>query len=216
MEQDSFNKLIANATGNPFSLTQTEEEELANLAALELLNPKQQAFCQYYVECFNAAKAALDAGYSPTSCASIGYSLLRRPEVQAYIESLRQIKSHKYRHTVLDELSSLYQQCKQGEIQYSVQKDEDGTMIAKPIMRQNADGTLVPHTSTPNYKIALDTLRTLAEYTIPKPTNPLTEANNKLQIANNYIQKNTFVNKEQSKIMQDHINSVINKSNKQK
>ena len=63
----TFGELICNATGNPFALNQTEEEELRNLQALEVLTPKQQAFCQNYAKSFNAAKAAEEAGYSITS-----------------------------------------------------------------------------------------------------------------------------------------------------
>lgn len=205
----TFNQLIANATGNPFSLTQSEEEELANLTALELLTPKQQAFCQYYIKSFNAAKAAADAGYSVHSAASIGYALLKRPEVQSYIESLRQIEAHKYRHTVLDQLADLYQCTKQGDIQYTLQKDDDGNTIAVPIMRQNPDGTFTPHRSAPQYKIALDALKTMAEYTLPKPEQPVQD---KLAVANKYIQNNTYINPSNpktNKLIKDHINKVI-------
>ena len=205
-DDGSFNKLIANATSNPFSLTQSEEEELASLTALELLTPKQQAFCQAYVESFNVAKAAADAGYSVTSCAAIGYALLKRPEVQAYIEALREIKSHKYRHTILDQLAELYQDTKQGDVEYVIQKDDDGNTIAVPIMRVNPDGTLTPHRGKPQYKIALEALRTMAEYTLPKPTVDPTE---RLQVANNYIQKNTYITNNQKKTIQDHIHNVI-------
>lgn len=204
----TFNQLIANATGNPFSLTQSEDEELANLIALELLTPRQQAFCQAYVKCFNAAKAASDAGYSATVCASIGYALLKRPEVQSYIESLRQIESHKYKYTILDQLSDLYQQTKQGDIQYTYKKDDDGNTIAVPIMRQNPDGTFTPHRDKPQYKIALDALKTMAEYTLPKPQDPVQD---KLAVANKYIQNNTYINNDskQSKLIKDHISKVI-------
>lgn len=205
-DDGSFNSLIAKATGNPFSLSQTEEEELANLTALELLTPKQQAFCQAYVKSFNVAKAASDAGYSVTSCAAIGYALLKRPEVQSYIEALRQIESHKYRYTILDQLADLYQSAKQGDIQYAIKKDDDGNTIATPIMRENPDGTLTPHRDKPEYKIALEALRTMAEYTLPKPTIDPTE---RLQVANNYIQKNTYITNNQKKVIKDHINKVL-------
>lgn len=206
-DADSFNQLIGKATGNPFSLTQSEEEELANLTALELLTPKQQAFCQAYVKCFNAAKAASDAGYSATSCAAIGYALLKRPEVQSYIEALRQIESHKYRYTILDQLADLYQNTKQGDVQYTTQKDEDGNTIAVPIMRQQPDGTFTPHRGKPEYKIALEALRTMAEYTLPKP-----EANvqDKLITANKYVQNNTYITNNQKKTIKEHISKVIN------
>lgn len=204
---DDYNKKLANATDNPFALVKSEEEELVALTALELLTPKQRKFCEEYIKSFNAAKAASDAGYSVVSSASIGYSLLRRPEVQAYIEALREINSHKYRHTILDQLAGLYDTAKEGDIEYQIVKDEDGMMVARPIMRENPDGTITVHRSKPNYKIALDTLKTMAEYTLPKPE---TSTNDKLAIANKYIQNNTYISNNQQSKIQDHINKVIN------
>lgn len=202
-----YNNKLANATGNPFALTQSDEEELATLTALELLNNKQRKFCEEYIKSFNAAKAASDAGYSITSSASIGYALLRKPEVQAYIEALREINSHKYRHTILDQLSVLYDTAKEGDIEYQIVKGEDGVAIAKPIMRENPDGTITVHRSRPNYKIALDTLRTMAEYTLPKPQSP---TDDKLAVANKYIQNNTYISNNDQQRIQEHINKVIN------
>lgn len=203
----NYDKKLADATGNPFALVKSEEEELAALTALELLTEKQRFFCEEYVTCFNAAKAAADAGYSITSCASIGYALLRKPEVQAYIEALREINSHKYRHTVLDQLSNLYDSAKEGEVEYQIVKNEDGMAVARPIMRENPDGTITVHRGKPNYKIALDTLRTMAEYTLPKPES---STNDKLAVANKYIQNNTYISNNQQAKIQDHINKVIN------
>lgn len=214
-DQAKFNKHLQQVTDNPFAMTQSAEEEEAALLASELLRPKQQKFCEEYVKSFNAAKAAADAGYSVQSASSIGYALLRKPEVQAYIESLRQINSHKYRHTVLDELHDLYTQAKVGQIKYTTTVTDDGITIAKPIMAELPDGTLTPLRDTPNFKIALDALRTMAEYTIPKPTT--LSPTDKLAIANKYIQNNTYIANNnpntqgvKQSLINSHIDSVIN------
>lgn len=46
------------------------------------LTPKQVRFVDKYITCFNASKAALEAGYSPASARSIGPELLQNPKVK--------------------------------------------------------------------------------------------------------------------------------------
>ena len=46
------------------------------------LNSKQQMFVDSYLQCFNATKAALDAGYSEKSAHAIGWENLRKPEIK--------------------------------------------------------------------------------------------------------------------------------------
>lgn len=222
---NNFNNIINKIVDNPFGQLQSQEEEEALLLASQLLTRKQQTFCEYYVKSFNAAKAAADAGYSIQSASAIGYALLKKPEIQAYIESLRQINSHKYQHTVIDELFSLYQQAKGGQIVYQLPNKYgnnnnsdnndsiDDIPIARPIMVLNTDGTISPLREKPDFKVALEALRTIAEYTIPKAT-PDGQANNKLAIANKYIQNNTYLQQSpqqqlQQQLIQQHINKVI-------
>lgn len=52
------------------------------------LTPKQQKFCDAYVggANFNATRAAIMAGYSERSAASIGWENLRKPEIKAYLQ----------------------------------------------------------------------------------------------------------------------------------
>ena len=55
------------------------------------LNSKQQMFVDSYLQCFNATKAALDAGYSENTAAEIGYENLRKPQIeQAISKRLKQ------------------------------------------------------------------------------------------------------------------------------
>ena len=53
-----------------------------------LLNVRQKAFCEYYVECGNATEAAKKAGYSEKTAYSIGQRLLKKVEIKNYIKAL--------------------------------------------------------------------------------------------------------------------------------
>lgn len=50
------------------------------------LTPKQELFISYYVQHFNATKAAKQAGYSEDTAYSIGWENLRKPEILEAIE----------------------------------------------------------------------------------------------------------------------------------
>lgn len=49
------------------------------------LSNKQQLFIESYLQCFNATKAALDAGYSENTASEIGYENLRKPQIEEAI-----------------------------------------------------------------------------------------------------------------------------------
>lgn len=50
------------------------------------LNPKQQAFADYYIELASAEQAALKAGYSKAYARGKAYTLLANVGIKAYIE----------------------------------------------------------------------------------------------------------------------------------
>ena len=50
-----------------------------------MLTNRQQAFCDEYLATLNATQAAINAGYSPNSAASIAAENLRKPEIEEYI-----------------------------------------------------------------------------------------------------------------------------------
>ncbi|PGZ45708.1 terminase small subunit [Bacillus anthracis] len=50
------------------------------------LTPKQQAFCDYYIETGNATEAAKKAGYSQKTAKEMGNENLSKPHLKAYIE----------------------------------------------------------------------------------------------------------------------------------
>lgn len=51
----------------------------------QTLNAKQIKFIESYLIHFNATKAAIEAGYSEKSAATIGAENLRKPEIKKYI-----------------------------------------------------------------------------------------------------------------------------------
>lgn len=53
------------------------------------LNPKQQQFVVEYLVDLNATQAAIRAGYSPKTAGVQGFDLLKKPEIAAAIETLR-------------------------------------------------------------------------------------------------------------------------------
>lgn len=53
------------------------------------LSPKQQRFCEEYLVDLNATQAAVRAGYSKKTAGQIGFEQLRKPDVQAHINTLR-------------------------------------------------------------------------------------------------------------------------------
>jgi phage terminase small subunit len=53
---------------------------------MQALTVKEKRFADIYLTCFNASKSAREAGYSKTSCGTIGYEVLRKPHVSMYIQ----------------------------------------------------------------------------------------------------------------------------------
>ena len=53
------------------------------------LKPRQERFCQRFVECANAAAAARAAGYTAQSARNAGYRLLRHPQIAARIAAIQ-------------------------------------------------------------------------------------------------------------------------------
>ena len=53
------------------------------------MNERQKRFCEFYAENPDGTDAAIKAGYSPRTAASIGSENLRKPELLAYIRELQ-------------------------------------------------------------------------------------------------------------------------------
>lgn len=56
-------------------------------AAKSGLNDQQQKFCDQYLIDFNGTQAAIRVGYSKKTASSIAHELLKKPEIQAYLQS---------------------------------------------------------------------------------------------------------------------------------
>jgi phage terminase small subunit len=55
----------------------------------EEFTEKEKLFCEIYIRNFNATQAAIKAGYSDHSASMIGYKLLLKPKIKAYINDLK-------------------------------------------------------------------------------------------------------------------------------
>lgn len=74
------------------------------------INPKQQAFADYYIESGNAEEAALKAGYSKAYARGKSYTLLANVGIKAYIEKrMEELKSERVanQQEVLEYLTSI-------------------------------------------------------------------------------------------------------------
>ena len=56
---------------------------------MKALNQKQEQFCQEYLVDLNATQAAIRAGYSKRTAATIGYENMRKPEITERIAEIQ-------------------------------------------------------------------------------------------------------------------------------
>lgn len=63
------------------------------------LSPKEQLFVSAYSVCWNATRAAIEAGYSVKTAAQIGYELLRKPQIAAAVDALLEARKARYETT---------------------------------------------------------------------------------------------------------------------
>jgi phage terminase small subunit len=108
-----------------------------------MLNARQKAFADYYIECGNATEAAKKAGYSDKTAYSIGGENLKKPEISEYIAE-RMAEQQSKRIASADEVMEFFSAVMRGE-----KKDQFGldasldTRIsaAKEIMKRHAAAT---------------------------------------------------------------------------
>ena len=82
------------------------------------LTDKQQRFCEEYLVDLNATQAAVRAGYSEKTAGAIGFENLRKPEIQAYLQKLKEEQSERTQITadsVLSRLNQVADRCMQSE-----------------------------------------------------------------------------------------------------
>ena len=78
------------------------------------LTDKQKQFCLAYLKDFNASQAALQAGYSKKNHEHIGWELLQKTTVQAYLATKAQKQCEKAEISIewiIKELKQLYERC---------------------------------------------------------------------------------------------------------
>ena len=100
------------------------------------LTPKQQAFCDYYLETGNAAEAARRAGYKAKTAGVTGVENLRKPNIAAYIKE-RQEQLASERIANITEVMEFFSAVLRGEV-----KDQFG-LDAQLADRLNAGKELV-------------------------------------------------------------------------
>lgn len=76
VDRRQFNK------GNPKAITEARK----HLKQGRILNAKQKAFAEYYLQTNNATESARRAGYANKSAGSIGAENLKKPHILAYIK----------------------------------------------------------------------------------------------------------------------------------
>ncbi|MFR4478217.1 MAG: terminase small subunit [Fusobacterium sp.] len=111
------------------------------------LTDKQRLFCNYYMQSFNATQAAIKAGYSEKSAYQIGYQLLQKTSVKAYLNNLKeQQKSELF-------ISQEWVLNRHAQIANSNINDyitPDGTL------KKNTDGTLIKKITVKTSKVEIE------------------------------------------------------------
>ena len=67
------------------------------------ITKKNEVFCEEYLIDLNATQAAIRAGYSPDSAGSIGFELLKKPEIRARID---QTMAERSKRTGINDLNT--------------------------------------------------------------------------------------------------------------
>lgn len=73
------------------------------------IGEKQKRFCEEFIIDLNATKAAERAGYSKRTAYSQGNRLLKKAEIQAYLQKLRQIQGERVGRTADDVIRRLWE-----------------------------------------------------------------------------------------------------------
>lgn len=103
-----------------------------------MLNERQKAFADFYIECGNASEAARRAGYSPKTAGAIGGENLEKPEISAYIAQ-RLKEAEKKRVASADEVLEFFSAVMRGEVkdQFGLETSVDTRLNAgKELMKR--------------------------------------------------------------------------------
>lgn len=84
-------KKYAHKTDETIASKKEIKEEIIETLVDSDLTEKQRLFCIYYMQSFNATKAATKAGYSRESAFIIGHENLRKPKIKEYLIELKEM-----------------------------------------------------------------------------------------------------------------------------
>ena len=144
---------MANLTYKKIFTKETEAElwEMSREEACARLNDRQRAWCEAYVNNFNAKQAAMKAGYKKEQASTMGWKLRQKPEIQLYLAWLKLRVSYKAwvrPEDILDEYVRLsfaditdFVQVKNGKM-HIVDSDKIDGQLVKSI-KQGKDGVTV-------------------------------------------------------------------------
>lgn len=113
------------------------------LAVRLMLNARQRAFADYYIELGNASEAARRAGYKPEYAGSNADKLLKNTKISEYIASRLEDKEAQ-RIASADEVMRFFSAVMRGEIkdQFGLETSVDTRISAgKEIMKRHAAAT---------------------------------------------------------------------------
>lgn len=74
-------------SGAPFLYPLQRGLKERKVRSVAKLTKKNEVFCEEYLIDLNATQAAIRAGYSPNTAGSIGFELLKKPEIRARIDA---------------------------------------------------------------------------------------------------------------------------------
>lgn len=165
----------------------------------EKLNEMQKKFCQEYVKCLNATKAAKKAGYSEKTANEQGARLLAKVSIQEYISKLQEgiaKRNQISQDEIVQDLIEIKNRCMQNvPVMYfdRVEKEwkHEGLEYGEPLYKFDSQGATK----------ALDLLS--------KITGAYEKDNFQKQTVLNPVQK-VFINKETQDTTDNHIDKVLN------
>lgn len=90
--EPSGNVTLRNAEKERYVTKKALRKVMEAMDEAEELTEKEKAFCLHYVQAFNGASAARQAGYEPRSAKQIAWELLRKPRIREEVQRLKEIK----------------------------------------------------------------------------------------------------------------------------
>lgn len=107
------------------------------------LTDKQRLFCYYYMQSFNIYQSAIKAGYSIKTAPQIGYQLLQKTSIKAFLSKLKEEQETEF---LLSQKKVLNRHLQIAFSDITEYINPDGTL------KENIDGTLLKKITVKNSK----------------------------------------------------------------